>query len=251
MKIYLDVSEWQCEIDWDKVSGIDGVMVRAGVGTRQDKFWLRNISELNRLGIPAGVYWFSYATTVEEAEAEAEACLSAIADWRIELPVAFDFEYDSVNSLKKAGVAQSRANVSAIVRAFGGAIEGAGYYTMVYSNRDFSGRYFEEDILRVYDLWLADWKSLDSEPGMTCGLWQYGKELRDGFTTDVDCNVALRDYPAIIRRAELNNLTPKTDAVVDFAAALGLTSDGSDKGETATKYDLWRAIYAMEGGGTK
>lgn len=245
MKIYLDVSEWQGEVDWDKVSGIDGVMVRAGVGSRQDKFWLRNISELNRLGIPAGVYWFSYATTVEETEAEAEACLSAIADWRIELPVAFDFEYDSVNNLKKAGVTQSRANVSAIVRAFGGVIEGAGYYTMVYSNRDFSGRYFEEDILRVYDLWLADWKSLDSEPGMSCGLWQYGKERREGFSGDVDCNVALRDYPAIIRKAELNNLTPKTDAAVDFAAALGLTSDGSDKAEAATKYDLWRAIYAL------
>lgn len=245
MKLYLDVSEWQGEIDWEKVSGIDGVMVRAGVGTRQDKFWLRNISELNRLGIPAGVYWFSYAKDAEEAAAEAEDCLSAISDWRIELPVAFDFEYESVNALKKAGVTQSRANVSAIVRAFCGVIEGAGYYTMVYSNRDFSGRYFEDDILRKYDLWLADWKSLDSEPGMSCGLWQYGKERRVGFGPEVDCNVALRDYPAIIRKAELNRLVEKTDPVVDFAYSLGLTSDGSDKAEAATKYDLWRAIYAL------
>lgn len=245
MKLYLDVSEWQGEIDWGKVSGIDGVMVRAGVGTRQDKFWLRNISELNRLGIPAGVYWFSYATTVEEAEAEAEDCLSAVADWRIELPVAFDFEYESRDKMESAGVTPGKENVSAIVRGFCAVIEGEGYYTMVYSNRDFSGRYFEDDILRKYDLWLADWKSLDGEPGMRCGLWQYGKERRAGFGTEVDCNVALRDYPAIIRKAELNNLSPKTDAVVDFAAALGLTADGSDKAEAATKYDLWRAIYAL------
>lgn len=243
MKIYLDVSEWQGEIDWDKVSGIDGVMVRAGVGTRVDKFWLRNISELNRLGIPAGVYWFSYAKDAEEAAAEAEACLASVSDWRIELPVAFDFEYESVNALKKAGITQSRANVSAIVRAFCGVIEGAGYYTMVYSNRDFSGRYFEDDILRKYDLWLADWKSLDSEPGMSCGLWQYGKERRVGFGPEVDCSVALRDYPAIIRKAELNRLVEKTDPVVDFAYLLGLTADGSDKAEAATKYDLWRALY--------
>lgn len=245
MKLYLDVSEWQGEIDWEKVSGIDGVMVRAGVGTRVDKFWLRNISELNRLGIPAGVYWFSYAKDAEEAAAEAEACLAAITDWRIELPVAFDFEYESRDKLENAGITPGKENVSAIVRGFCEVIEGAGYYTMVYSNRDFSGRYFEDDILRKYDLWLADWKSLDSEPGMSCGLWQYGKERRVGFSGDVDCNVALRDYPAIIRKAELNALTPKTDAVVDFAAALGLTSDGSDKDEAVTKYDLWRAIYAL------
>ncbi len=245
MKIYLDVSEWQCEIDWDKVSGIDGVMVRAGVGTRQDKFWLRNISELNRLGIPAGVYWFSYAKDAEEAAAEAEACLAAIADWRIELPVAFDFEYESRDKLESAGVTPGKENVSAIVRGFCEAVEGAGYYTMVYSNRDFSGRYFEDDILRKYDLWLADWKALSetAQPGMSCGLWQYGKERRVGFGPDVDCNVALRDYPAIIRKAELNNLVEKTDPVVDFAYSLGLTADGSDKAEAATKYDLWRALY--------
>lgn len=243
MKLYLDVSEWQGGVDWDKVSGIDGVMVRAGAGTRQDKFWLRNISELNRLGIPAGVYWFSYATTVEEAEAEAEDCLSAISDWRIELPVAFDFEYESRDKLENSGITPGKENVSAIVRGFCEAIEGAGYYTMVYSNRDFSGHYFDDDILRKYDLWLADWKSLDGEPGMTCGLWQYGKEMRSGFSGDVDCNVALRDYPAIIRKAELNRLVEKTDPVVDFAYSLGLTSDGSDKAEAATKYDLWRALY--------
>ena len=113
----------------------------------------------------------------------------------------------------------------------------------MHSNRDFSGRYFEGDILRRYDLWLADWKSLDSEPGMSCGLWQYGKEMRSGFSGDVDCNVALRDYPAIIRKAELNRLVEKTDPVVDFAYSLGLTADGSDKAEAATKYDLWRALY--------
>lgn len=89
----IDVSKWQGDIDWERVraSGIDGAMLRAGYGAGNiDQKFVRNAQECTRLGIPFGVYWFSYAWTPMQAEDEAKYCLGAIAPYRITLPVAFD-----------------------------------------------------------------------------------------------------------------------------------------------------------------
>lgn len=69
----IDVSQYQGTIDWERVkaSGIDFAIIRCGYGMNQtdqdDNQWLRNVSECERLGIPYGVYLYSYANTVEKA----------------------------------------------------------------------------------------------------------------------------------------------------------------------------------------
>ena len=62
----IDVSEHQGTIDWNQVKGnIDFAILRAGYGNNNiDKQFIRNICECNRLGIPVGIYWFSYAYTI-------------------------------------------------------------------------------------------------------------------------------------------------------------------------------------------
>ncbi|MEG2410747.1 MAG: GH25 family lysozyme, partial [Erysipelotrichaceae bacterium] len=63
-KFVIDVSEWQKVIDWDKVkaAGVDGAIIRIGFGFgNMDKQFKRNIEECNRLGIPYGIYLYSYA----------------------------------------------------------------------------------------------------------------------------------------------------------------------------------------------
>lgn len=63
----IDVSGWQGDIDWAKAKadGVEGVIIRLGYGegNNADKKAQRNISECKRLGIPFGVYWYSYADT--------------------------------------------------------------------------------------------------------------------------------------------------------------------------------------------
>lgn len=62
----IDVSKWQGVIDWDKVKadGVEFAMLRAGYGqSGVDEQFERNAQECTRLGIPFGVYWFSYAYT--------------------------------------------------------------------------------------------------------------------------------------------------------------------------------------------
>jgi GH25 family lysozyme M1 (1,4-beta-N-acetylmuramidase) len=175
---YIDVSTWQRDIDWEKVkaTGIDGVIIRAGFGSSTlDNKFIRNIEACNRLDIPCGVYWFSYALNEDMVKKEAEYCLKAIEPYRVELPVCFDFEYDSVNYAKRQGVKITKELATKIVHAFCGTIEDAGYYVMNYANPDYLKNYFDESVLK-YDLWLAYYPpkpNIEEKPRKECGIWQY------------------------------------------------------------------------------
>ena len=208
---YIDVSTFQGTINWEKVKQTDvaGVMIRAGYGQgNADAQYERNISECNRLKIPCGVYWFSYAYTKQMALNEAFAVLKAVAPYRLELPIAFDWEYDSERVAKKHGVTPTPELVNMLVKAFCGAIEANGYYAMNYANPDFLSRYMTD--VKAYDLWLADWpKNPDpKKPPRVCGIWQYGGTYVDGITpgATVDTNESYRDYPTLIKNAGLNGL---------------------------------------------
>lgn len=251
-KKYIDVSHWQGDIDWEKAKKhVAGVIIRAGYGQNNiDKSFVRNITECNRLGIPCGVYWFSYAYTEAMAKAEAEYCLAAIKPYKVELPVCFDFEYDSVNYAKKNGVTVTKAMATKFVHAFCGAVEKAGYYAMNYTNQDYLSKYFDDSTLK-YDLWLAQWPNkpdLDNPPDGV-GIWQYSsKGSVDGITGNVDMNAAYKDYAAIIRAAELNKLKAETQPwyaeAQAWVKAQGI-SDGKDPDEPLTKAALWDALYKM------
>lgn len=201
----IDVSKWQGEIDWEAVkkSGVDFVMIRAGYGKNNiDEYFERNISECNRLGIPCGVYWFSYAYTKEMARNEAKYCIEAIKKYKISYPVAFDFEYDSVDFAAGKGVKVTKTLASKLVRAFCEEIQNAGYYVSVYANPNYLSAYFDSNIPKEYDIWLAKWPNkpnLDVKPDQCGGMWQYTSSgTVNGIDGRVDMNVAYVDYPQII-----------------------------------------------------
>lgn len=243
---YIDVSEHQGVIDWEKVKGnVDGVIIRAGYGRgNADKQFQRNISECNRLNIPAGIYWFSYAYTPDMAEKEAEYCLAAIKGFRVELPVCFDWEYDSVSYAKSHGMAVTPTLANALVREFCGAVEAAGYYAMNYANPDFLNRYFTD--VAQYDLWLASWpKVVDvSKPPRKCGIWQWGGSAVPGISGNVDSNEAYKDYRAIIAKAGLNHLPKRpwyADAM-DWALDAGVITEERPQ-DAATRAEVVQMIY--------
>ena len=66
----IDVSKWQGEIDWEKVkgAGVEFAMLRAGYGQgNADSMFARNAAGCEAVGLPYGVYWFSYAWSEESA----------------------------------------------------------------------------------------------------------------------------------------------------------------------------------------
>ena len=215
---YIDVSQFQGVIEWDKLKGsIDGVIIRAGYGQHTiDPQWVRNVTECNRLGIPCGAYWFSYAYTVEMAKREAAAFLAAVKPYTLELPLAFDYEEASVTTAKNNGVTPTASLVQAMTNAFCQTVESAGYWCMVYTNPSFITQYLGSLAGGRYDLWLAQWpKNPDPKnPPRKCGIWQWGCSYPAGIKTTatydgkVDTNEAYRDYATFLRENGFNRLPP-------------------------------------------
>ena len=85
---------------WEQVT-TDFVIIRAGFGAGTlDPQFERNITECNRLGIPCGVYWFSYALSPQAAAEEARRCLDEVRPYRLEYPVCFlDVSCHDVNAV--------------------------------------------------------------------------------------------------------------------------------------------------------
>lgn len=254
---YIDVSEHQGVIDFEKVKGsVDGVIIRAGYGQGNiDRQFVRNVSECNRLGIPCGAYWFSYARTVEMAKYEADYLLHVLKPYKISLPVAFDWEYDSLNNAKTNGVNPTKQLVSDMARVFLNACEAAGYYAMNYTNTGLGKAYFDDQVWKRYDLWYAQWPSRWTEsavPQEKCGIWQFGGSTVPGISGSVDTNKAYKDYASIIAPKQkeytdgdgviiepVKQETPKKPDTLAWAKTHGIVS-----GDTAQDKALADAFYA-------
>ena len=140
-------------------------------------------------------------------------------------PVAFDFEYDSVNYLAKHGIKVTKQFASDVARAFLDTIESAGYYPMLYTNADYLTRYFDADVASKYDIWLAQWPAstpnLEKPPAaVRGGIWQYANDgVVTGITAHVvDLDACYTDYPSIISEMEVNQVIYHTREDVEAAA---------------------------------
>lgn len=247
----IDVSTYQGNIDWEKVkkAGIEFAIIRGGFGNNNidDKF-VRNVKECNRLGIPCGVYWFSYAYNKSMAVREAQHVLNLIKPYRIEFPIYWDWEYDSERYAKEQGAKPTKDLVMSMLQGFCETIENAGYYAGNYTNYDYLNRYFTGSNTR-FDTWLAAWsKDADtSKQPSNFGMWQHwNKGKVNGISGDVDMNVSYKDYPTLLRKLGLNNLKvkEKTEAekALEWAKANGICSNETLTSELSLS-DLVLCLY--------
>lgn len=225
----IDVSKHNGTVNWQQVdaSGIDFALIRAGYGnniSQKDPKFDQNLQGALAHKLYTGVYWFSYAVSAEDARKEAEVCKQVLQPYKgkILFPVAFDYEYESMNYSAKQGVTPTNALIDSIARAFMDAMKADGWYVCIYTNIDFikSGR-FSSDTLKKYDLWLADYSG---SPDYPCGIQQTGNTgTVPGVSGAVDMDVAYKDYPTIIKAGGYNGV-PKTPAT---AVSIDTTQDVS------------------------
>lgn len=207
----IDVSEHQGRINWEQVKDhVDFVMLRAGYGRNNiDKQFIRNIEECNRLGIPVGIYWFSYAWNEEMAKNEARYVLEAIKSYRVDYPISFDLEYDTLNYAKKNGVTIGKRLATDMINAFCSTIEQAGYKAMNYANPDFINNKFYNNEVN-YPLWLA-WYGVseDRAKAYNPSMWQYSESgsIPGIGTNSVDMNYCYEDF--LKKDFTLENATTK------------------------------------------
>lgn len=206
MKVFgIDISTWQKGYPYDKAKaeGVKFAILRAGYSQTKDNQFETHYANAKRLGWGVGAYWYSYATTVAAAQAEARAFLKVLAGKQFDYPVYLDMEDASISNNT------SKATRDAMVRAFGEIIEAAGYYFGVYTNKYWYNSIISgSELNKKYDWWIAQWSTAEPS-GVNYGLWQFGGETNyirgnkvAGVTTDQ--NYAVKDYPSIIKAAGLN-----------------------------------------------
>ena len=191
----IDVSQWQGNIDWQKVkgAGVQFAMLRAGYGRNNlDTKFHRNAQGAAAAGIPVGLYWFSYALNVEIARKEAQYAVELAKKYKITWPIAYDLEYDTVSYAVKNGVTITKSLATQMAIAFCEEIKRLGYIPMVYTNLDYLNRYFDRSKL-PYDLWYAQYASTASVADKE--IWQYSsKGSVPGIPGNVDMNHGYKDY---------------------------------------------------------
>lgn len=214
----IDISYCQPIVDFQKVkdSGIDFVILRAGFGrlpTQVDHSFLSHYKNAKAVGLNVGVYWYSYATSVQESKLEANAFLQVIEGKQFEYPGYFDQEDKTLKSLPKQLLTD-------IAKTFMTIVQQAGYFVGLYTNPDWLKNRQDINQLKDFDVWLAHWKVPEvNKYNVPHGIWQYNvlgseTEVEKGNATAIGCvpgvngsidvDYSYKDYPAIIKKAGLN-----------------------------------------------
>lgn len=186
----IDVSSWQENIDWEKVKadGIKFAILRCGYGSdiksQDDNTFERNANECERLGIPYGVYLYSYATNEEKAKSEAQHILRLIKGRKLSYPVYLDCEESSTSSFAKRAC-----------EIIGEIITDAGYTFGVYASLSWWDNYLVG--MDKYTKWVAQYNSV-CQYDKPYDMWQYtSKGSINGINGNVDMNECYRDFATI------------------------------------------------------
>lgn len=193
-QIGIDVSKWQGDIDFSKLksAGVEFVIIRIGSSTGIngenfiDSKFIQNIKNANSVGIPMGVYFYSYANSVDRAISDAKWIIENIKDYKVELPIAFDWEnWGSFNTYEL-----SFFGLTNMAKRFMDTVKDAGYDAMLYSSKT----YLENIWMSVdYPVWLAHYTKNTNYAG-DYSYWQICSNGRvDGINGDVDIDIRYID----------------------------------------------------------
>lgn len=193
-KIGIDVSSWQGDINWQKVktAGVEFAFIRIGYQVGYggeyvlDKYFTQNIEGATAAGLPVGVYFYSYADSVDEAKSQAEWIVEHLSDYEVELGVAFDWEdWGNFNT-----TGMSFHTINQVAQTYLDIIAEKGYNGLLYGSLNYLRRIWQpEKYLANHAIWLAQYYD---EPTYekSFRFWQLSSSGRvDGISGDVDLDV--------------------------------------------------------------
>ena len=205
----IDVSEWQGDIDWAKAKadGVEGVIIRLGYGegNNADKKARRNISECKRLGIPFGIYWYSYADTPSIAKGEGADVVAKLKQFGVNASdLAYPVYYDLEKWTWKGHQPPTDPNVyNDIVNNWYSALQSGGYRNLgVYSYTSYLQGPLKHADIYAKTTWVAQYGArmgFDSFQTNSRG-WQYTSSGKvDGISGNVDMNAfGNKEYESLI-----------------------------------------------------
>ncbi len=148
-KIGVDVSQWQGDIDWAKAKsdGVEFAMLRIGYQRGfggeyiLDPTFESNFKNAKANNLPLGIYFYSYADSPAEAQAQADWILKTLdevarangLDPSLELGIAFDWE----SWVYFNGAGMSLYTINKVAETFLQTVQTAGYKPLLYSSKNY------------------------------------------------------------------------------------------------------------------
>lgn len=244
----IDVSKWQGNFNFDKAKdeGVEFAILRGAYAKTKDVKFEQYYQDCKTLDIPVGVYQYSMARSVAEAQQEAEFLYTYVLKGKkFEYPIYIDIE-------DKTQLALSREALTDIAVAWCEYLEAKKYFVGIYAGKYTFRDQMNDARLKGYSHWVPIWgKECTYEDKSVLGMWQFGGEtnvLRSNRVAGVVCdqNFAYVDFPAAIKAGGLNGYTKaaekpklKTDEAIAKEVIAGKWGVGADRRKrlTAAGYD--------------
>ena len=198
MTFGVDVSKYQKNIDWAKIkkAGVSFVIVRIGyrgygaAGTLVlDPMFEEHFTNVKNAGLKVGVYFFSQATTEEEAEEEAFACAYVLNGRKLDYPIFFDTEASGASGGTGRADGLGVTDRTKCAVAFCEEVKAQGYKPGVYASTLWYRNRVNLNSLKKYTIWNAHYGVAKSP--IDCALWQGTCTARlSGYNGDMDVNIS-------------------------------------------------------------
>ena len=223
-KLGLDVSKHNGNVDWQAVKNAgfgDFALIRAGYGSdytnQDDPQFERNISECERLGIPYGIYLYSYALGTNDALSEANHILRLVKKCgkNFKYGIWFDME-DADNYKKKNGVTQASKLVD-ICYTFCDTVEAKGFYVGIYASLSWLNNQLNSSKLDRFDKWVAQWNNTGCSYKKVYSIWQYTNSATIGGKR-FDANKLIRDFATSIQNGNTTSKKSNEEIANDVIA---------------------------------
>ncbi len=226
----IDISHHQGDIDLEMIDKkyLQFMMIRAGYGKgTTDRQFVNNVRKAFKYKIPFGLYWYSYAFSVEGANIEANSFIEHIKKAKelagdlFKLPVFIDME-DADAFKKKNGMPTGEVLV-AICETYINTIENCGVYA--------SQSWFDNKLKGLKDCkhWLAKWgdndTELESNEVISCYMQQFSSNLvRGAIRLDLNVFNDTSDFNA--------HTAEKTVTLAEKPSTLSISAYTVKKGDT-------------------
>lgn len=203
VKLGIDVSSWNGEIDWTAVqaAGIEFAMIRCGYRGMtdgelvEDAYFRQNVEDALAVGLQVGVYFSSQAVDEREAVEEASMAIRLCREYAVTYPVFIlqESSFGANGIIARADGLES-AERTEVVSAFCQTMENAGFRTGVSATNSWFTQELTMSALTKYYVYLSEFRS---EPEFTGEyvFWHYSDSgWIDGVTGRVGMVISYYEY---------------------------------------------------------
>lgn len=199
-KLGVDVSKHNGNVDWQAVKNAgygSFALIRAGYGgdytNQDDPQFERNVNECERLGIPYGVYLYSYALDTNDAKGEVNHILRLLKKVGKNFKYGVWFDMEDADGYKKKHGMPSNSTLVDICYTFCETVENAGYYVGIYASLSWLNNQLNNSKLDRFDKWVAQWNNTGCTYKKTYSIWQNTSNQMIGGKR-FDTNKLIRDF---------------------------------------------------------